>query len=124
MPNVGLLRAVLAEIEADPAAWDQRSWARRTQCGTTYCFAGHAVRLGMPDAEMVWSMDWDAPDGFEVAMRVLLADGSKQNISAAAAQLLGVQGKQLYALFYGEEADTLAGLRLVVEEICAGAVVS
>jgi hypothetical protein len=69
-------------------------------------------------------MDWDAPDGFEVAMRVLLADGSKQNISAAAAQLLGVQGKQLYALFYGEEADTLAGLRLVVEEICAGAVVS
>jgi hypothetical protein len=40
-PNVDLLRRTLAYIEEHPQEWNQRAW----RCGTTACFAGHAVIL-------------------------------------------------------------------------------
>lgn len=50
-PTVALLRQTLARIEADPASWMQATWAidrqaiNPTDCGTAYCFGGHAVVL-------------------------------------------------------------------------------
>jgi hypothetical protein len=50
MPNTELLQRTLAQIEAHPEAWNQEAWASKTDCGTAYCFAGHAVALTYPDA--------------------------------------------------------------------------
>lgn len=43
-PNVRLLQATLAQIEAHPETWNQ-SIPARGDCGTTYCAAGWAVTL-------------------------------------------------------------------------------
>jgi hypothetical protein len=40
-PNAELAYRVLDRIDADPKVWDQSVWS----CGTTACFAGHAVLL-------------------------------------------------------------------------------
>jgi hypothetical protein len=50
-PNVDLLRRTLARIEAEPKAWLQSAWMTDlakvvpNECGTAYCFGGHAVVL-------------------------------------------------------------------------------
>ncbi|WIM97806.1 hypothetical protein ACTOB_001360 [Actinoplanes oblitus] len=41
IPNAALAYRVLDHIDAHPETWNQRKW----DCGTTACFAGHAVRL-------------------------------------------------------------------------------
>jgi len=48
--NAPLVRATLAHIEADPDGWSQLGWNRRTDCGTTACFAGtaHLLATGRP----------------------------------------------------------------------------
>jgi hypothetical protein len=33
----------LAAIERDPSTWNQGNWARKDDCGTAYCLAGHIV---------------------------------------------------------------------------------
>jgi hypothetical protein len=53
IPNLSLLDKVIDRIEAEPEAWDQGSWGDvdvdngiyqpEQPCGTTACFAGHAV---------------------------------------------------------------------------------
>src|SRR6476619_6827832 len=45
-PNVPLLLKALDHIEHHPDEWDQEKWI----CGTTACFAGHAVLIdgGVP----------------------------------------------------------------------------
>jgi hypothetical protein len=53
MANMQKIDEVMAIIEAEYAkgvngefcAWDQGSWARKTSCGTSYCFAGWRVHL-------------------------------------------------------------------------------
>lgn len=41
--NIELLNKVMEHIEGHPEEHYQGTWARRTDCGTAYCFAGHAV---------------------------------------------------------------------------------
>lgn len=43
--NVDLLRQVMAQIEAHPETWNQGNWFRRSDCGTTACFAGWTCQL-------------------------------------------------------------------------------
>lgn len=38
-------KLVLAQIDAEPELWEQRSWSIETACGTAYCFGGWAVVL-------------------------------------------------------------------------------
>src|SRR5690348_5458725 len=57
MPNIELLEKVLKHIEDNPETWDQGNW----RCGTSYCFAGHAVLLSgwtpkSPDMELYWRL--------------------------------------------------------------------
>lgn len=54
--NVPLLRKTLEHITAHPEEWNQRMWARVTDCGTACCVAGWAVQfaghqLGEPECE-------------------------------------------------------------------------
>jgi len=44
-PTADLLRAVADQIEAHPETWDQNHFEARSECGTTYCVAGWALRL-------------------------------------------------------------------------------
>lgn len=41
MANIELLQQTMQYIRDNPEEWDQSYWG----CGTTACFAGHAVRL-------------------------------------------------------------------------------
>jgi len=41
MPNKSLLRKTLSVIKNNPKHWDQGAW----HCGTSFCFAGWAVKL-------------------------------------------------------------------------------
>ncbi len=41
MPNKTLLRKTLLAIKKNPKHWDQSAW----KCGTSFCFAGWAVKL-------------------------------------------------------------------------------
>lgn len=57
-PNDDLLIDVLAQIERTPERWNQRVWVHRTDCGTSYCFAGWACALTAPDVtqpDFLWS---------------------------------------------------------------------
>lgn len=53
MANVGLLESTLDEIRMNRDEHDQALWGMKTECGTTMCFAGHAVTLA--GAELVWA---------------------------------------------------------------------
>lgn len=45
MADIELLDQALAAIDADPESWDQMCYARRTDCGTAHCVAGHVAKL-------------------------------------------------------------------------------
>jgi hypothetical protein len=59
-PNLPLLRAVLAQIDATPERWDQSMWASRTECGTAFCVAGWAVHISHPDAKPKFNLYGEA----------------------------------------------------------------
>jgi hypothetical protein len=54
-----LLWKVYDHIVAHPEEWDQTMWARRipNQCGTAFCFAGHAVQMVAQDAAPAWGVE-------------------------------------------------------------------
>jgi hypothetical protein len=45
MANVDLLYKVLDHIRENRDQHDQSSWARKTDCGSSFCFAGWTVQL-------------------------------------------------------------------------------
>lgn len=45
MANIEALEETLAFIEAHPEQHDQSEWGRKTECGTTACFAGTRMLL-------------------------------------------------------------------------------
>lgn len=55
MANIELLDRVIAHIEANPEAWDQRQWAIQMPCRTAFCLAGWTVHIAHPDAQPEWS---------------------------------------------------------------------
>ncbi len=48
-PNLPLMDAVEAQIDAHPETWDQTVY--RNDCGTAYCYAGWAVTLTLGEGE-------------------------------------------------------------------------
>ncbi len=44
--NEAFIREVLAWIELHQELWNQNTWHSPEPCGTAYCFAGWAVKLG------------------------------------------------------------------------------
>jgi hypothetical protein len=93
MVNDELIVDVLTGIERRPHEWNQGWWAERTECGTTYCFAGWATVLS--GYEVAWYEDVDGPDDASSH----LTNGDV--ICGTALKLLGLsknEGDQLFSL--------------------------
>lgn len=112
--NVPLLLKTMEHIEAHPEEHNQRHWVIRTgayvggTCKTACCFAGHAVLLGDPQAEFVFSQ-------FSIATQ-RLRDG--REVGEAARTLLGLTYGQASRLFH--HSNTREELRLLVDRLAAG----
>lgn len=94
--NATLAYRVLDRIEADPHAWDQTHWIKRTACGTAACFAGRTVLLS--GYEPVFSIS-DPP--VEEAPTVRDSDGNRIAVPYLAERLLGKR----YRNFIDEDAE-------------------
>lgn len=116
MANNDLLQRTLAQIEAHPETWNQNRWARRTACGTAYCFAGTALALTYPDMRPVYFNNSLATNevvlnpGAEVREHVYVRDH--------AMRLLDLDDMDAGELFH--EDNTLDDLRLMVADLIAG----
>jgi hypothetical protein len=80
-PNVDLLRAALDAIEANPAQWDQRAWATRSEIGDEFYSLAAWVCLLVGD-----EINWDRVN--EWGNATWLTNG--QTIIDAANELLGL----------------------------------
>lgn len=94
-PNAELAYRVLDQIDAHPKTWDQRTWARRTNCGTAFCFAGWAVVLAgrqfVQGSEPSYVVDRREPDG-------------EQWVGDAAREALGIEDSvDLFRSYNGRE---------------------
>jgi hypothetical protein len=105
--NAALLRETLARIEANPAEWNQRTYAA--------CFANHAARLAGGQALDPNGMLWAAEKG---EPSLVARDGARVvTVHDRAKRELGLDGDQAYDLFHGE--NDLDSLREVVGELIA-----
>ncbi len=114
-PNVELLDRVLDHIRMNPQEWDQKDWARETDCGTVACFAGTAVL--MTGGSVVCSKGW-AKDtaGYSDFRR---ADGTViEWVDVYAAGLLGLDPKRASVLFHTD--NSFDDLERIVKDIKNG----
>lgn len=44
-PNLPLINKIMDHVLAHPETHRQASYAVKSECGTAYCFAGHAVHM-------------------------------------------------------------------------------
>lgn len=119
-PNVVHLRLTLAQIEAHPETWEQGEF----RCETGLCVAGWGAQLAggrwlFKDptsfhAYMLVAGDGDDPEDCEVlyGQRVISAH-------YRAMRLFGLTSSQAHVLF--EADNTLADVRRIIGELCAGA---
>lgn len=118
MPNTELLNRTLNYIEAHLDEWDQEYWARRTSCGTSYCFAGTAVVLsGLPLAWHDAGEDDYGVDADELAHNVIDEGEVGDSIATTARNLLELTADQADRLFY--PGNNLAKLHSLVAEFTA-----
>lgn len=103
--NIELLTKVMEHIEAHPDEHDQSFWAHRSDCGTAFCFAGHAVNMTLrPDESLYWEK-LDAPGVELVGATWIETDPLSQTyqppvlISERAARVLGLTVSEASDLF-------------------------
>lgn len=99
--NVQLMEATMARILAEPHNLDMDNWA----CGTTRCFAGHAVEIA--GAQI---------DSSSRSVERCLWHGKERVIRSLAKELLDLDGKQAYELFHCDVAR-VEDLHLVVKDM-------
>ena len=87
-----LLWKVYDHIVAHPKEWDQYTFVETTHCGTTFCFAGHAVMMARPDV----TVEDD---------RFLDRNGDEVCPEMEARRLLGLTDKEAHRLFYTFTSD-------------------
>lgn len=132
MPNVAKLERLASYLRDNRGEHDQREWAMRTPCGTTYCAAGTTVLLEGYPVEWVSTVDLteyrDGPVGETAAYCYLPAEhpcapftpDSKghyiQEIAKVAAHTLDLDPLQVHALFYG--AKTFEVVEQLIKEFC------
>lgn len=111
MKNYPLLRKTLEHIEAHPEEHDQRYWGLKGPCGTTMCFAGHAVVLA--GLKPIWSnTDWSTLKDENLMAAVVEQDGSRWSVREGAARALGLDPDEDEELFFS--CGTLDEVREVV----------
>lgn len=129
MVNIDLLEATMQAIEANPDAHDQDDWYYHGECGTTYCFAGHAALLAgapqPPDAEN--NLSWRVPpellgsrlvdDGIQLYVASALGRDGLLSVQDFAFISLGINTAQRQYLF--TSAETPQELRTLVDLIKA-----
>jgi hypothetical protein len=106
--NVPLLRKSLEHITAHPEEWDQKVWAKRTDCGTACCLAGTA--LAIQGYEFEWSFGAFSREAFATA------DG--ENIGDTAQEELGLTDDEADALF--SETNSLSRLWALANDYTDG----
>lgn len=122
--NVELLRATMKFIEQHPEKHEQGQWA--TQCGTAFCYAGHAALLAgatPPSANSMthgrfWMVD---PGTFQSRSETTLeqiASGTLP-VDEFAARQLGITVSEAEVMFAGDR--TRQELRMLVDALCDGA---
>lgn len=120
-PNLPLLRAVLAQIDAHPERWNQKDYATRGECGTAFCVAGWAVHLTHPTAEFLWhEMTCDCEDCSagrftEAASRL----SDSRSIDQLATEELGLTRYEAGRLF--RSSNSRSEIQHQVEQIAARA---
>jgi hypothetical protein len=125
MPNIELLQKTLAHIEAHPETWDQELWVN--DCGTTACFAGHAVQLAgyelisytdylSSEIEFTDYVEMDSlPEDITAQLN---NDYPRVHVQDVARIVLGLSPGQAANLF--RTFNTMPDLRRLVAELCAG----
>ena len=121
--NVPLLTKVMDHIDAHPDEHDQDVWARRldaaSPCGTTYCFAGHAVNMTLAPGERFLFLNHDYPS--PIAFSVRLGPAGIRDVPDLARERLGLSRGEALALFQSDPdlpADRMREmLRAMVREL-------
>lgn len=104
MTNDALFIDVLAQIEREPSTWFQRQWAMTSDCGTSYCLAGHAVVLS--GHQIAWEQAIQPLKKYgltnpKICGRVV---GSDEPLATIACQLLGLEPVEAVRLFHTDNA--------------------
>lgn len=109
-PNVPLFRKVVEHIEAHPNEWNQDWWVHQHGgveegeiCGTTFCFAGWALKLTGHNLHEETRLFKDQYGDY--SRRCTVLDGNVVNndqVVAAACEELGVDPSDIAPFFYGE----------------------
>jgi hypothetical protein len=115
--NVPLLRKTLEHISTDPARWDQACWARRSDCATTCCLAGHALILAGGTLDFEGHSDLQVDEHTETG-HGYGRDGRHGLIEYLAQAELGLDTDQAARLFHGE--NTLPELWALAGELTGG----
>ena len=126
-PNLEELDAIYDHIRSNRRNWLQTTWARfrgakppsrltdPNVCGTSFCFAGHAVlRAG---ATFYWEENYNS-DGWQ-AMDCRLPHRSRETIADAAQRILGLTEFEAQDLFCGS--NNLSDIKAVIKRIRARA---
>jgi hypothetical protein len=113
MADVAKLEAVLDYIRMHPEEHHQDYWARRTDRGTTLCFAGTAVVLA--GYQLDWTYGPDTTERCVTSAGGPLSLARAAFISVVAARELGLTPEQAAALF--SPADNLDDLERIVKDI-------
>lgn len=102
--NLTEIEAIITYVEDHPEEWRQTEWAVRTECGTAYCMAGHAVVRAGYHVPLV---------GQNVGSCSCEKGGQWELISIAAAQVLELDHDEALTLFACS--NTLDDLKLIVK---------
>lgn len=115
-PDIDLAKQVLAHITAQPGSWNQSMWARRTECGTAFCFAGHAVAIAYPGAVFDFGDDVLFGDEVDDAYHVTLPGESEpRGVRDVAMERLGLNEGEANELF--DSYNDLEDLAVTIENI-------
>ena len=106
MVNKELLNKVMDHILANQEQWKQNSWATKTECGTTYCFAGWAVVLS--GYKPSFMLDYNETN-------YCIKNGISVPIELVAIEELGISSEESTQLFNGS--STLEELKDIVNEL-------
>lgn len=117
--NDDLIDRVLARIEADPAAWNQRDFFEANYedgsfCGTRACFAGHALlESGWTLEVHHWSKSWASINVRDTKGKL------NADYDGEAAGLLGFTDFEASQVFFTSSVNTVAEMRAVIDRIRA-----
>jgi hypothetical protein len=125
------METVIRRIIADPRSWNQAMWAHINECGTSYCFAGHAVVASGYEFLRLHDRLWDqfvvVPENSALShiahpTQFEMSEGSPKPFlaarpSVAARTLLGIDRDDADLLF--DSTNTFPEILAFVEKLAA-----